>query len=340
MQRAISSYFWDAQLLARRYSDEEVTMQFFQREKDVVLSGINEIIQLLDKELKAKQITLKYLEEGSIVPPLEVVLELRGKYEYLSIYEGIIDGILSRSSSLATNARRCIEASKGTEIICMSDRSDHYRNIEGDCFSYYIGGIRSFSSPILLDSELYRQLPNREEIKVYHSLPHGSIQVFRGNTLETMKAYRETFPNIDMVALVDFNNDVIGESLALYKEFGEHLKGVRVDTHNDLKDKSLSDYPDEEEYLGVNATLIRKLREKLDAIGASNVKIYLSSGFTPTKIREFVNEGVKVDGFGVGAYLSKVSVFFTGDLVRIGDENLAKAGRCYRENPKLRGLTI
>nr|WP_307922511.1 hypothetical protein [Mycoplasmopsis bovis] len=41
---------------------------------------------------------------------MEVALELTGRYQDFGIYEGIIDGILTRSTSIATNAYECVKA--------------------------------------------------------------------------------------------------------------------------------------------------------------------------------------------------------------------------------------
>ncbi|CCE66672.1 nicotinate phosphoribosyltransferase [Candidatus Mycoplasma haematominutum] len=342
IKRVISTYFFDAQKLSKAYSKEEVIMQFFQREDNAILSGIQEVLELLTPDIKGQKIKVRHLEEGRRISSWEVVLELQGLYEHISIYEGLIDGILSRSSSLATNARLCIEASQGVEIICMADRSDHYRNIEADCWSYYIGGIRSFSAPNLTKNKFYRSLSaeKREKIKVYHSLPHGAIQIFRGNTLKAMEAYLSTFPKLPMVALVDFNNNIVKETLELFQRFGKKLKAVRVDTSKEIKDISLAEFPDTDEYKGVNITLIQKLRKALDEIGGTAVKIYLSSGFTPESISKFISSGVKVDGFGVGQFLTRVNIFFTGDLVKLGDSFISKAGRGYRENAELKEFSI
>ncbi|AGX89227.1 nicotinate phosphoribosyltransferase [Mycoplasma parvum] len=337
LKKIISSYFFDAQKLSSIYSDEIVVMQFFQRKNSVILSGIKEVLKLLEKEIENKRIKVRYLEEGALINNLEVVLELEGKYQYISIYEGIIDGILSRSTSLSNNAKECISAAQGIEIICMADRSDHYRNIEGDCWAYYVGGIRSFSAPNLKSFPFYKELSSneKEKINVYHSLPHGAIQIFEGDILKTMKKYHEIFPKLPLIALVDFNNNVIEDSLTVLKEFGKKLKGVRVDTHPTIKDSSLIDFPEERKYMGVNPTLIKKLRESLDSFGGKHVKIYISSGLTPEKIKEFIDEKVRVDGFGVGQFLTHINIFFTGDLVKLGDKKISKFGRSYRENKRL-----
>ncbi|WP_237696905.1 nicotinate phosphoribosyltransferase [Mycoplasma suis] len=153
--------------------------------------------------------------------------------------------------------------------------------------------------------------------------------------MKAMKCYHKTHPTLPIIALVDFNNNVIEDSLKVLKAFGRKLKGVRVDTHPTIKDQSLSDLPDNEEYRGVNTTLVNRLRSALDASGGKHVKIYISSGLTPERIKKFIRERIEVDGFGVGQFLTSVNVFFTGDLVKLGDKKISKFGRTWRENKRL-----
>src|SRR5699024_10254599 len=69
------------------------------------------------------------------------------------------------------------------------------------------------------------------------TMPHALIQMFRGDIVAATRAYQETFPNDELMALVDYNNDVITDSLKVAKEFGRALSSVRVDTSNTLVDK-------------------------------------------------------------------------------------------------------
>jgi nicotinate phosphoribosyltransferase len=65
------------------------------------------------------------------------------------------------------------------------------------------------------------------------------------------------------------------------------------------------------------------------------VKIIVSGGFTVEKIRVFEEEGVPVDGYGVGSSLYRGRFDFTADVVRVEGRPCAKVGREYRPNPRL-----
>ena len=68
---------------------------------------------------------------------------------------------------------------------------------------------------------------------------------------------------------------------------------------------------------GVNARLVRKVREALDAEGFEACRIVVSGGFTVEKIRAFEDAGVPADVYGVGSSLLRGSNDFTADIVRV-----------------------
>lgn len=320
----VSEYFYRAQEIVSKFNPNNKTViQFFQRKNDCILSGINESLEFLKENLKGKDLVIKYLPEGSHISEKEVVLEIEGRYQDFGIYEGIIDGILSRSTSIATNSYKCVKEAKGKEVICMSDRSDHWCNQERDGKAMAIGGITSYSS--YAQSSLPSHL-------VYGSIPHALIQNFKGNLVKVMRHYSELFPNEELVALVDFHNDVIKDSLEVLREFGKKLKGVRVDTSKKIRDFM---FKKEENEYGVTPNQIKNLRKALDENDGKHVKIYVSSGFTPEKINLFEKENTPVDGYGVGEYLLNINVSFCADCVKINGEEYAKEGRGYRRNDKL-----
>nr|WP_318025969.1 nicotinate phosphoribosyltransferase [Mesomycoplasma neurolyticum] len=300
-----------------------VTLQFFQRIDNSILGGMNEVLNLLKKHTNTSKYKIKFLPEGSIINNKEVVLELEGEYKYFGIYEGIIDGILARSTSIATNAKRCIDAAKGKEIIFMGDRSDHYLNQEIDGIAVELAGINAHSTDAGArgDSE-----------RVFGSIPHALIQNFEGDLVKVMQYYYELFPEDPLIALVDFTNDVITESLKVLKHFGKKLYGVRVDTSKAIRDKM---FKNNENEFGVTVNQIKKLRQALDENDGKHVKIIVSSGFNPDKISKFEKENAPVDSYGVGEYMLKINNTFSADATKINGKLLAKEGRRYSENKKL-----
>jgi nicotinate phosphoribosyltransferase len=86
---------------------------------------------------------------------------------------------------------------------------------------------------------------------------------------------------------------------------------------------------------GVNERLVQKVREALDADGFEQVRIVASGGFTIEKIREFEENGVPVDAYGIGSSLIRGSNDYTADIVLTDGRPSAKFGRRYKSNPRL-----
>ncbi|MBR3832575.1 MAG: nicotinate phosphoribosyltransferase, partial [Mycoplasmataceae bacterium] len=327
-KKYVANYFFIAEKLISKYKpDSIITMQFFQRKENAILCGINEALDFLKKNTNTKKYKIKYLPEGSKIKSLEPVLELEGHYKEFGIFEGVIDGILARSTSIATNAWECIQAAKGKEIIYMGDRADHYINQEIDGHAVEVAGLKKHST--MAGSRM-------NEDVIFGSIPHVLIQQFDGNLVEAMKAYKETFPNEkELIALVDFSNDVIKDSLSVLKVFKEKLYGVRVDTSKNMIDHMFDNDENRSKYNGVNPEQIKRLRKALDENNGKHVKIIVSSGFNPEKISLFEKENTPVDVYGVGDFILKINIGFTCDAVKNNGKEIAKEGRKYSYNSKL-----
>ncbi|MCA0986390.1 nicotinate phosphoribosyltransferase [Guptibacillus algicola] len=313
--------------------DNQVTMQFFQK-SDAVLCGSDEAIALIKTFAKdPDSLEIHSLKDGDKISPFETVLKIKGPYQNFGFLEGIIDGILGRRTSVATNVYHVVKAARSSGIqkpvIFMGDRDDHYTQQAGDGYASYIGGSTAQATHAMNEWWGKRGMG---------TMPHALIQLFKGDVVEASKAYHSKYPEDDLIALVDYNNDVITDSLRVAREFGDTLKGVRVDTSRTMVDQYFWRNPDvlgTFDPRGVNAELIFALRDALDQEGFDHVKIVVSGGFTEERIREFEGQNVPVDIYGVGSSLLKVNIGFTGDNVIIDDEPEAKAGRKYRPNPRL-----
>ncbi|AGM25441.1 nicotinate phosphoribosyltransferase [Spiroplasma chrysopicola] len=320
-----------AKILKIERPNDIVTMQFFQRSDNVKLCGINECVDLIRQEaFNPETLEVWSLADGDLINANEPVLKIIGHYSNFGHLEGLIDGILARQTSIATNCYRVLQAAPSKGIIFMNDRNDYYYNQATDGYAAYIGGIRKFVTAAQVSL-----LP--EKLTPMGTVPHALIQAFNGDLVSALEAYQKHFPTEELVALVDYNNDVINDSLLVAKTFPK-LAAVRVDTSQALTDKYF--LGKEEQYLttpvnGVSKELIQTLRKVLDENGYNGVKIIVSSGFTAEKIAMFEAVQVPVDIYGVGQSLAKLSVGFTGDLVILNNVKQAKFGRNNIETKRL-----
>ncbi|UUM20672.1 nicotinate phosphoribosyltransferase [Mycoplasma sp. 2045] len=324
----IASYFEKTkQILETFKPNNKIVMQFFQRKDNSVLCGINEVLALLEEQTDTSKYTIKYLPEGSKINNLDIVLQLEGHYQDFGIWEGMIDGILARNTSIATNAYHCVQAAKDKQVIFMGDRADHYINQEMDGYAVRVGGIKAVSTLAQKDQN------EVNDENVFGSMPHVLIQGFAGDTVAATKAYHKLFPKNKLIALVDYHNNIISESLKVWNELGNLVWGVRIDTSKNMIDHMFDN--DEEKQYGVNPEQIKRLREALDKAGATNYKIVVSSGFNAEKIELFESLNVPVDYYGVGQSIFKLNNSFSADATILNGNPEAKEGRGYRENPNL-----
>ncbi len=318
-----------AQIVAKYLPKHRVTMQFFQK-KQAVLCGIDEAVALLHCfAYEPESLNISALHDGDPIEPYETVLKIEGRYDKFGYLEGLIDGILARRTSVATNVYNIVQAAKNKHVIFMGDRDDHFSQQAGDGYSAFIGG--SSAQATYAMNEWWGD-------QGMGTMPHALIQLFGGDLLAACRAYQTEFPNDNLVALVDYHNNVIADSLLVAREFDKALYGVRVDTSQNMIDQYFLDNPQELgkfDPRGINKRLIQVLRETLNDNGFEHVKIIVSGGFDVEKICDFENHNTPVDAYGVGASLIKVNISFTGDCVQLNGEPEAKSGRGYLPNPRL-----
>ncbi|MEC2071784.1 nicotinate phosphoribosyltransferase [Alkalihalophilus marmarensis] len=327
-------YFLKTREIVEKYhSDNIVTMQFFQKEH-AILCGTDEVIALIKTFAKnADELEIRSLKDGDKIKPFETVLTIKGPYQNFGYLEGIIDGIFARRTSVATNVYNVVKAARKSgvqkPVIFMGDRDDHFTQQSGDGYAAYIGGSKAQATHAM--NEWWGK-------QGMGTMPHALIQLFRGDVVEATKAYKAEFPEDELMALVDYNNDVITDSLKVAREFGEELKGVRVDTSRTMVDQYFCRNPEVMgafDPRGANPVLLFALREALDKEGFNHVKIVATGGFNAKRIESYEEQGVPIDIYGVGGSLLKIHIGFTGDNVLLNGEHEAKAGRRYRDNPRL-----
>lgn len=317
-----ANYFLKSRNIVEKYAPNHiVTMQFFQRTDDCMVCGLDEAIALIHEfAVHPEELKILALNDGDIVNANEPVLKITGKYENFGFLESMIDGILSRRSSVSTNVYWVMKELKGKDIFSMADRQDDYHTQIGDGYASYVAGIRKVST----DAQGLWWGGHG-----VGTMPHALIEVCGGDVCKAADLYHKTFPNEKVTALIDYNNDVIVDSLKLARYLKHDLNGVRVDTSKSLIDHYFDDKDTSTfDPHGVCKELIFALRKALDDEGFNYVKIIVSSSFNKEKIKEWVKLNVPVDTYGVGtSFVNNMTVGFTGDLVELDGKPEAKEGR-------------
>jgi nicotinate phosphoribosyltransferase len=333
VDRIRAGYYSDAyfnftkELLEREDKHAHVVMQVFQK-KHSVLGGVDEaiaVLKLCADDWSALEVQALY--EGDEVEPWETVMTIEGDYRGFAHLETVYLGCMARRSLVMFNVREVVEAANGKQILFFPARHDHWLVQTGDGWAAHVAGAIGVSTDAQASWWGGRGVG---------TVPHSLIAAFGGDTVEAARAFARQYAHeMNVTVLVDFVNDSVQTALDVADALGEDLWGVRLDTSERLVDRSLWDEMGEFRPTGVNHVLVRKVRDALDAAGHERVKIVVSGGFNPEKIRDFERLDVPVDAYGVGSSLLRGENDFTADIVLLDGEPCAKVGRHYRPNPRL-----
>lgn len=334
-----------------------------------------------------EQLEVEAVQDGVIVPyggdPMEVrpVLKVRGRYRDFALLETPTLGALTRGSRVATNVYHTLAAARGKPVLFFPARFDAHEVQAMDGYAYQIAVER-------FNRDYGRHLAPAVSTDAQAAwwggagggtVPHAIIACFTGDLPEAMLAFAATIPpEVPRIALVDFGNDSVGDSLATaqamfarYRELREAgeseearryvLFGVRLDTSGNMRDVSVPPLGERSLDCGVVPRLVWSVREALNRAWEGwsiperwreaardycrAVRIVVSGGFTPEKIRRFEELGVPADIYGVGSSLlsnateTGTNTDFTADVVRVQVDGkwveMAKVGRRACDNPDL-----
>lgn len=279
--------------------DTPVTAEIFTRTTGM-FAGLDEIRALF----KDVPVSIEALPEGEYFSPKEVVMRIRGPYGAFGIYETVLLGILSSSCAWATAARECVEAAQGKPVLVFGARHLHPAIAPVmEAVSVKFGGCTAASC--ILGAKLCGREPSG-------TVPHAAILIM-GDTLKLAEAYDAALPpEIGRTFLVDTFHDECEEALRLARSMGRRLGAVRLDTPSERG--------------GVTAELVKEMRYRLNHEGFDYVKIVVSGGLNPERIKTLSEAGADI--FGVGSYIAHaVPMDMTMDLKEVDGKPVAKRGR-------------
>jgi len=376
--------------------DIEVEMQWFTRRPgSTIVVGVDKSLEMLryctgywegDTFVDtSNHLEVWAVQDGSVVQSdgnplnIEPVIKVRGRYRDFALLETPTLGVLTRSSRVATNVYETLMAARGKPVLFFPARFDLHEVQAADGYAYNIA-IKRFNADHSREIGSFVSTDAQGDWwggAGGGTVAHAAIASFLGDTAEVMMQFSRVLPPaVPRIALVDFNNDsvrdtlrVIDEMFARYRELCDAgaeaeaakyvLYGVRLDTSGSLRDVSVEPLGDQTLDLGVTPRLVFNVRQALDSAWESwnmpptwkeaardycrNVKIVVSGGFNPEKIRRFERLGVPVDIYAVGSSLfnnnGSTVTDFTSDVVRVKIHgewiDMPKVGRRPLPNPNL-----
>ena len=303
------------EILRKEGVNPVATMEVFPRRAGI-LCGIEEVKALLAEVLPGANCEVWALSQGEPFERKEVVLRIKAPYQSYGTYETTYLGILSHCSGWATAARECVDAAQGIPVISFGARHVHPSVVGIMEYSAMVGGCTGCASTA--GAKL-------AGIEPTGTIPHALI-IILGNTAKATLAFdKHMSPEVARIALVDTFEDEVRESVTVAKALRGRLQGVRLDTPSERG--------------RVTADLVKEVRAWLNLEGFKDVKIVVSGGVDPERIRYFIDEGAPVDIFAVGSYISDAKpIDFTADLHEVEGKPIAKRGRMpgITSNPRLK----
>jgi len=367
---------YNVDLAGADVGNTEVEMQWFTRRPGKTIAvGVDKALSMLrhctgafDGERFVEtwdRLEVEAVHDGCLVTydgdPAQVqpVMRVRGRYRDFALLETPTLGILTRASRVATNVYDTLAAARGKPVLFFPARFDLHEAQAADGYAYHIA-VQRFN------------MDTRARVGAFIStdaqgdwwggagggtVAHTAIACFFGDTAATMIAFAQTRPaSIPRIALVDFNNDSVTDSLrtldAMFEKYRECvaqgneeaakkyvLYGVRLDTSGSVRDVNVPPLGDPALDLGVTPRLVFIVRQALDRAWerwplpdgwidrakdyCRSVKIVVTGGFHPQKIERFERLGVPADIYGVGSSLFNNSeqagtlTDFTADVVKV-----------------------
>jgi nicotinate phosphoribosyltransferase len=317
---------WARDVLVAESLSAQVTVQF-SAEQAGLICGTDEAIALLKIGTDDwSQLVVHALNDGDRVEADETVMTIEGRFSDFAHLAPLCVGVLSRRSRVCTNARALSEAARPKPVMALPSRTDHWLLQRGDASAAQIGGTLTLTGT--------EQPPGRN-LPPLVLVPHALISAYGGDTVAAVRAcVAHTAETIMLVVPVDYENDAVGTALAISRAQEARVWGVQLSTSEYLVDRSIIPEMGGFDPTGVNSQLVWNVRNALDAEEFGHIHLLVSGSVSVERIRQFEDEGVPVDAYGVGSALTAGQFGFMGDVVMLDGRPSARAGRAY--NPNLR----
>lgn len=219
--------------------------------------------------------------EGTPMFPREPMVIVRAPAIEAQLIETFTLLTINHQSLIATKANRVVRAAKGRTVLEFGSRRAQGADaaIVG-ARAAYIGGINGTACAI--SDQLYG-------VPAGGTMAHAWVQMF-DSEYDAFKAYCETYPT-NATLLVDTYNTLKSGVPNAIRAFNDVLKplgitqcGIRLDS-------------------GDMAYLTQQARKMLDDAGWTECKISVSNSLDEHLIRDILEQGAKIDMFGVGERL-------------------------------------
>ncbi len=221
------------------------------------------------------------VKEGTPVFPNEPLLTVEANVIEAQLMETLLLVTINHQSLIATKAARITREAQGRVIMEFgARRAQGYDGATYGARAAYIGGVDGTAT--VSAGKLFN-------IPVVGTMAHSFVQLF-DTEYEAFATYARTYPDSCtlLVDTYDVLKSGVPNAIRVAKEvlepMGKRLSGIRIDS-------------------GDIAYLSKKTRAMLDVAGLTDCKISVSNSLDEYLIRSLLNQGAKIDSFGIGENL-------------------------------------
>ena len=217
--------------------------------------------------------------EGTVMYPNEPIVTVVADIVEAQVVETEILAQFNHQSLIATKAQRVVRAAAGRAVSDFGARRAHGNDAAvNGARACAIGGVNGTAT--VLAGEKYG-------IPVSGTMAHSWVMLF-GDELKAFRKFAECYPHncILLVDTYDVLDSGVPNAIRVFQEMKE--KGIQPRNYGIRIDS------------GDLAYLTKKARKKLDEAGFTDAKIVISNSLDEFTIASILDQGGKVDAFGVG----------------------------------------
>ncbi len=332
MKKYADKYFLRAnEILKKEGLNPWVNMQVFVRNGPGKVAGIDEAVELIKNNSNIAEVggRIYAKKDGSLYQPKETLMNIVAPVQEImeleTVYLGVIAAGITRQNDerdvdlnkIQNQVEQVVELAGKRPVLYFGARHWHYNMDAAISEAAFKGGVKGCSTDE--GAAVVGQVGGG-------TIPHALENVYayyfgkENAVVKATKAFdKHIDPKVPRIALVDYANKEITDSLATAQALGDRLYAVRVDTCGEnIAEGGVEGNKKYWDGAGVNVMGVKALREAL----TQDVGIVLSSGFSnPAKVRAFNDAeqqfGVQLyNGIGAG-FLDNVRTS-TADIVAIG----------------------
>ncbi len=225
--------------------------------------------------------SLYALREGTVMYPGTPVITVVAPVIQAQLVETALLLEVNHQSLIATKASRIVRAAQGRGVSDFGARRAH--NMDSAVYgarAAYLGGVDATAT--VLAGQMFH-------IPVTGTMAHSYV-MFYGDERMAFEKYARTYPDacVLLVDTYDVLQSGVPNAIRVAQEvlapMGKRLMGIRIDS-------------------GDLAYLSKKARGMLDEAGLQDCRILASGSLDEDTITSLLNQGARLDGFGVGERL-------------------------------------